>query len=486
MNQLYSIPVALSEIKPGLVDAAWVIPPEAEEQMQAHCGDPAITLDKLFQCRLANDSFPAGWSWMLVVLPGRYPIGGHLAWARGGRKTNLILQDRSVMSGWHQEKKRHASTWSFPLPAVNNLTDVHVSFMWIASKGLLAEMGKGAGGWLASLSDALSRVPENQHWVYFAAAPPEEWVQEVAADNRRLYREWADMHSGPDWRIKDNSSDQLVCELAFQCSVYSFGESRARFLMKYLSYRPHCARAWATLADVYLTMGRDRPAVACARIASRHAPEWIFPRHLEMRCLNAMGWNKKAGRIAMEILDKAPFDACALTIAAYAASSEGNLREAILLMQRACYLDPFNRNSRNNLGKWYSMVGDNDCAIRIFEELLRQYPEHHLYMNNAGYLFALRGELAKALVLCERACELERTTNNLDSLGFVYLRMGKVVEAIALFREALELWPDHQEAIDHLAEAEALRKAEENHEGEDAPQEKSNEIPASETAKSVQ
>lgn len=456
MNQLFSIPVALSEIRSGVVDAAWVIPEEAEEMLQSHCDHPEVTLEALFRQRLGTEPIPMGWNWMLVVLPGRYPIGGHLAWARGGMKANMILYDHAKLAGLNSDKKRYGRSYAFPLPNIRNFTDVHVSFLWIASKGLLEEMGRRAGGWLASLSQILSVVPGDQNWVYFAEAPPEEWVREVAVDNNRLYREWAELHHGPEWRNKDNPRDQLVCELDIHSAEHAIGDTRIRYLRRYLRRRPHDARGWTMLGTLYSAMNSHGRAVVCARRAGNHAPEWIFSRHLEMRCLYAMRRITEAGRIAEEIIKKAPLDACALTIAAYAASHEGKLGEAIHFMQRACNLDPFNRNSRNNLGLWYSINGENDRAIRIFEELLRENPDHHLYMNNAGYLFAHRGEFAKALILCERACELSRTTNNLDSLGFVYLRMGKVAEAIALFREALELCPNHQEAIDHLVEAEAL------------------------------
>ena len=456
MNQLFSIPVALSEIRSGVVDAAWVIPEEAEEILQSHCDHPEVTLESLFRQRLGTEPIPMGWNWMLVVLPGRYPIGGHLAWARGGMKTNMILYDCAKLAGLNSDKKRYGRTYAFPLPNIRNFTDVHVSFLWISSKGLLEEMGQRAGGWLESLSQTLRAVPGDQNWVYFADTPPEEWIKEVAVDNNRLYREWAELHHGPEWRHKDNPRDQIVCELDIRSAEHAIDETRIRYLRRYLQRRSRDARGWTMLGTLYSAMNRHSRAVVCARRAIECAPGWIFPHHLEMRCLYAMGRNTEAGRIAVEILEKAPLDACALTIAAYAASYEGKLSEAIVYMQRACHLDHFNRNSRNNLGLWYSMTGDNDCAIRIFGELLREYPDNHLYLNNAGYLFAHRGELTKAVILCERACELSRTTNNLDSLGFVYLRLGKVVEAIAMFREALELWPDHQEAIDHLAEAEAL------------------------------
>lgn len=456
MPHLYSIPISLSSIDDKTLDADWVIPPDAEQMLQEHCHQPGFTLESVFRSRLTKDAFPMGWDWMLVVLPGRYPIGGQLAYARGGVKENMILLDREHIVAWKMDKKIPGCTDKHPLyPPVQSI-DVHVSLFWIASKGLLKKAGERSGGWLASLSRTLEQVPEKGHWIYFADAPPEQWVSEVSKENHRLYTEWSELHIGPQWQTLIDPSDRLVCQMQLSTAANSRLEQATYHNRKYLKHRPNDARGWNVLAMLYYQMNQYARAAAAARRSARLAPRWIYPRHLQMRSLFKLSRYGDAGIIAENILRDAPMDAPALAIAAHGASATGRHQDAIGFMERAAVIDSQNSQFKKYLAVWFYKAGMYDQAEKVYESLLLENPDDGVLLNDYGYILAHRGEFEKAKVLCERSCAQGKTHHNLDSLGYVSMRLGLLDRAIALFREALDLVPDHREAIEHLAEAEAL------------------------------
>jgi tetratricopeptide (TPR) repeat protein len=82
-------------------------------------------------------------------------------------------------------------------------------------------------------------------------------------------------------------------------------------------------------------------------------------------------------------------------------------------------------------------------------------PNHPDALNYLGYLDAEEGvNLEEAKVLIERALELDPENGAyLDSLGWVYFKMGKLDEAIALLERAAELVETDPVIFDHLGDA---------------------------------
>ena len=456
MPHLYSIPINLCSIDEKSVDADWVIPPDAEQMLQEHCHRPGFSLETLFRYRLAKEAFSMGWGWMLVVLPGRYPIGGQLAYARGGSKENMILLDREQVAKWMNDKKVPGHTDKYPLSPPIQPVDVHVSLFWIPSKGLMKKAGERAGDWFSSLARTVEQVPEKGHWIYFADAPPEQWVSEVSKVNLELYTEWCELHRGPQWQTLNDPSDRVICQMQLSLASSSCLEKAPYHNRRYLKHRPNDARGWNVLAMLYFQMTRYARAAAIARRSARLAPRWLYPRHLQMRSLFKLSRYSDAGIIAEDILRDAPMDVPSLTIASHGATATGRGQEAIGFMERATEIDPRNRENKIYLASWYYRAGKYEQAENLFESLLLDNPSDGVLLNNYGYLLARRGELEKAKVLCERSCSQGKTSNNLDSLGYTYMRLGFLDRAVDLFRQALALDPDHQEAVKHLEEVEAL------------------------------
>lgn len=93
-------------------------------------------------------------------------------------------------------------------------------------------------------------------------------------------------------------------------------------------------------------------------------------------------------------------------------------------------------------------------SVRAFEQLLAARPDHAAGLNYLGYMWAERGEnLEKARDMIEKAVRLEPGSGAyLDSLGWVWFRLGDLDKAEKHLREASRLTPDDPTIEEHLGD----------------------------------
>lgn len=101
----------------------------------------------------------------------------------------------------------------------------------------------------------------------------------------------------------------------------------------------------------------------------------------------------------------------------------------------------------------HEAAGDIPAMERDLRAILANDPNNATTLNALGYSLTNHTErYDEAASLIERALELSpREPAMLDSLGWVYFKMGKLLEAEALLREAYQLLPDPEVAA-HLGE----------------------------------
>jgi tetratricopeptide (TPR) repeat protein len=93
-------------------------------------------------------------------------------------------------------------------------------------------------------------------------------------------------------------------------------------------------------------------------------------------------------------------------------------------------------------------------AVVEFRALLTGHPDNAAALNYLGYMFADRGvHLDEALTLIEKAVKLEPTSGAyLDSLGWVYFRLGDLDPAEKYLTEAVALEPNDATVHEHLGD----------------------------------
>jgi tetratricopeptide (TPR) repeat protein len=93
------------------------------------------------------------------------------------------------------------------------------------------------------------------------------------------------------------------------------------------------------------------------------------------------------------------------------------------------------------LGAAYERSGKRDQAVAEFRRLIGTDPEYHAALNYLGYMFAEQGEhLDEAKVMVEKAVALEPDNGAyVDSLGWVYFRLGRFEDARLTLERAAHL-----------------------------------------------
>jgi tetratricopeptide (TPR) repeat protein len=99
-------------------------------------------------------------------------------------------------------------------------------------------------------------------------------------------------------------------------------------------------------------------------------------------------------------------------------------------------------------------TGDFKSAEGTLREILKQTPRNPIALNNLGYFLAERGEkLDEALKLIEQAVEIDPTNPSfLDSLGWAYFKLGKLVEAEKYLKDAVQIDDSSSTIHEHLGD----------------------------------
>ena len=126
----------------------------------------------------------------------------------------------------------------------------------------------------------------------------------------------------------------------------------------------------------------------------------------------------------------------------------GRFKEAILHYQKGLALNPQYHAIHNNLGKALFASGRVDEAIREYEKGLEIYPDSAELHNNLGSALARNGQLDEATAHFERAVAInpEYAEAHLN-LGFAMLSDGRQNEAAREFSRAVE--SDPRSAVAH-------------------------------------
>ncbi|WP_424194708.1 tetratricopeptide repeat protein [Ampullimonas aquatilis] len=122
-------------------------------------------------------------------------------------------------------------------------------------------------------------------------------------------------------------------------------------------------------------------------------------------------------------------------------SKKGNLDKAISVLDRGLEVNNQNHDLLSTKAEWLSRLGKYDLAITAYEELHQLYPDDQAAANNLAFLLSdMKGDpasLEKALDLTKNFAD---STNPgfLDSLGWIYYKMGRYQDATPILRKAVE------------------------------------------------
>lgn len=132
----------------------------------------------------------------------------------------------------------------------------------------------------------------------------------------------------------------------------------------------------------------------------------------------------------------------------------GKHADAIALLKTAIEARPTDVDLQFQLGSIYERSGDRKSSETVFLQVLEKNPDHAPSLNYLGYMWADVGEnLERAKEMLTRAVGQEPANGAyVDSLGWVYFRLGDLDMAEKYLTEAVRLMPRDPTVLEHLGD----------------------------------
>lgn len=285
----------------------------------------------------------------------------------------------------------------------------------LASLGLLLNLQVAARDW-GHTKDTLSRIRN---------IPGANFLADVTEGHLYLARRQYDKAVGAFERAlaaNQDAPEPLIALVRIEVNQGRLVQAQAR-LKDVLSHRPNHPYAHSVLGEVLLLQGDQAGAESRFRDATRLKPDWVTP------------WLNWA---TLKLSQKKPEEAEQILRAGLGANPRAEELHMLLA---------------STLGE----RGQADLAIQEYETVLRNDPRAVLAANNLAMLLAERkgdpASLERALVLSRN---FEKTAPHpffLDTLGWVYLKMGHQNDALRIIKQAASKAPDQPVLNYHLAMA---------------------------------
>jgi serine/threonine protein kinase/tetratricopeptide (TPR) repeat protein len=145
--------------------------------------------------------------------------------------------------------------------------------------------------------------------------------------------------------------------------------------------------------------------------------------------------------------------------ASYARTIEQDRDKEFDILRELAAQYPAEKMAHHRLAGYYRGRGRLYQAIEEYNKTLALDPSFGWSMNELGYMYADVGDFEKAAEYFERYASISPgDANPVDSMGELCFRMGRLDEAIARYRLALELKPDFYYACWQIAYISALKE----------------------------
>ncbi|MBN8731774.1 MAG: tetratricopeptide repeat protein [Acidobacteria bacterium] len=254
------------------------------------------------------------------------------------------------------------------------------------------------------------------------------------------------------FQISPENNDAYYLRAMIDYSEQKMGDAEEAFRKLYNS-KPMDARGLLGLVEI--AMAQNRPAEARA-LLEKELANTKDPRVVRLALANVHVRSGDYPRAIQEyqvLLDKAP-DSEDLNLR----MGETHLRarklpEAMKYFEKASSLNPQNTLPLLKIAVIHELSNEKSKTKPIYEKILRISPDNPVALNNLAYMMAESGvDLDQALTYAQRAKQkLPNNPDVADTLGWVYIKKNLSDDAIKIFRDLLQVKPDHVTWRYHLA-----------------------------------
>ncbi len=229
----------------------------------------------------------------------------------------------------------------------------------------------------------------------------------------------------------------------------------ARELLKEVTRRGASSEARYMLALLAFQEGDQPTALDWLQQIAADSAEFEEALYLQVRILEEMKQHDRAIALLEGHLRQTEGRRPILySLLAALRQRQGKGAAAIALLAEAVAGNPDNPRLLFDYGMALERQGLSTSAVAMMERVLQSQPDHPEALNFIGYTWADEGvNLQQAREYIERANRL-RPDNGfiIDSLGWVYYRLGRLADAARELERAQTLVPDDPNIHDHLGD----------------------------------
>jgi Tfp pilus assembly protein PilF len=128
----------------------------------------------------------------------------------------------------------------------------------------------------------------------------------------------------------------------------------------------------------------------------------------------------------------------------------GRLEAAEQTYREILTVDPNQADAWHLLGVIALQLGNYEFAVESISRAIDLHATESVFHSNLGNAFKAQGKLDEAVASYRRALDLNPDAEAHNDLGIAFLAQGNLDEAVAWFRRALAVKPDYSEAYNNL------------------------------------
>lgn len=144
---------------------------------------------------------------------------------------------------------------------------------------------------------------------------------------------------------------------------------------------------------------------------------------------------------------------------AYAHIRMKEYRDSLDLLQQVLDLVPMDTAALNMKGYCHEAMGKFEDALRVYASIIENEKDNYNAYNSIGFILSKTGADLSQALKCARIAYNSNNDNPayLDTLGYVYLKMGNMDLARQYLLQALQKAPLSDEIKSHIRECENIK-----------------------------